>query len=101
MSWQLQAHAALLERPRTALVLCSLPKLARIFLMSAAIQGCAAPPVTFPGPDPSDASVPIPPVSYQPVTGAFPAQRPVEPMPWAKENEPAAPALGAVPEPKS
>lgn len=102
MSWQLQAQAASLERLRLTSFLHRLRELACILLLGGVIQGCAATPMApFAGPDPSDASVRIPAVSYHSTIGSFATQRPVEPAPWKTENEPVAPAPNRVPEPKS
>jgi hypothetical protein len=102
MSWLLQAQAASFERLRSTAFLNRLPKLASMVVLAGAIHGCAATPMApFAGPDPSDASAPIPAVSYHSTIGPFATQRPIEPAAWKKENEPVAPTPNRVPEPKS
>ncbi len=53
----------------------------------------ACKPLSYPlaGGDPSDPSVPVPPVRYQSSLGAYERQRPVEPAPWREQNERIAP----------
>jgi hypothetical protein len=86
MSWQLQAHAAF-ETPRMALSLLRPSRLACILCLGGAAQGCAGTPISPFSPDPTDASVRVPTVSYRSTTGRFTRKRPVEPSPW---EEPAA-----------
>jgi hypothetical protein len=81
MSWQLQAHAAF-ETPRMALSLLRPGRLSRILCLGGVIQGCAATPISPSIPDPTDASVRVPTVSYRSAIGPFSSQRPVEPGPW-------------------
>ncbi len=83
---QSQAHAASFERLRKTSFLRRFGKLASIPVLAAAAHGCAATPISpFPGPDPSDASLRVPAVSYRPAIGPFASQRPVEPGQWKKQ----------------
>jgi hypothetical protein len=43
------------------------------------------------GPDPADPGAGAPRVGYRSTIGSYKSQRPVEPGPWAEQNEPVAP----------
>jgi hypothetical protein len=92
MSWQLQARAAF-ERSRVALSLLRPGRLSSILCLGGVIQGCEATPISPSIPDPTDASVRVPTVSYRSAVGPFSSQRPVEPGPW-EEPTSQAPGLG-------
>ncbi|WP_092161714.1 hypothetical protein [Bosea sp. CRIB-10] len=52
----------------------------------ALLGACVAPPVIATGPSPADASVRVPALAYQPVTGGVKTFRPVEPKGWEELN---------------
>ena len=90
MCWQSQTHANLLEGLRKTFFLLRLGKLASIMVLAGVAQGCAAIPICSFTPDPTDASVRVPTVSYRSAIGPFSSHRP-EPGPW---KEPTAQAPG-------
>jgi len=91
MYWQSQTHANLFQGLRKTSFLRRLGKLASTLVLVGVIQGCAATPISPSIPDPTDASVRVPTVSYRSAIGPFSSQRPVEPGPW---EEPTAQAPG-------
>jgi hypothetical protein len=62
-------------------------KAAALVGMSAAVAGCAKPARPLAGPDPSDASIRVPPAVYRSTLGAYRSQRPAEPGDWTDTNE--------------
>ena len=62
------------------------PPLAAIIAAGMLLGACVAPPVIATGPSPTDASVRVPALAYQPVTGGVKTFRPVEPKGWEELN---------------
>jgi hypothetical protein len=91
MCWQSQTHANLFKGLRKTSFLRRLGKLASTRVLVGATQGCAATPISPSIPDPTDASVRVPTVSYRSTIGPFSSQQAVEPGPW---EEPTAQAPG-------
>ena len=57
------------------------------------LAGCAdAPRSPVAGPDPADPGARTPRVDYRSTVGSYRSQRPVEPAPWAEQNERVTPA---------
>ena len=57
------------------------------------LAGCAdAPRSPVAGPDPADPRTRTPRVDYRSTVGSYRSQRPVEPAPWAEQNERVTPA---------
>lgn len=52
----------------------------------AVLGACVAPPKIAVGPNPADASIRVPALAYQPVTGGVKSFRPVEPKGWEELN---------------
>lgn len=63
----------------------SLPVVA-VVVLAASLGACIAPPKIVSGPSPDDASVRVPALAYQPVTGGVKSYRPVEPKGWEELN---------------
>jgi hypothetical protein len=69
-----------------------LPAIAAIAIVAGS---CAPlPPTAVLGPDPSDPSVRVPGVQYRSAVASYRSRRPVEPGPWANQNESAKPNAG-------
>jgi hypothetical protein len=60
----------------------------------ALLTACSAapPPAPVAGAHPADPGVRVPPASYRSALGDYRTQRPVEPKPWAEQNERVTPA---------
>ena len=68
-------------------------KAAFIFILAALNAGCASvPPRPLAGADPADPAARVPAVRYRSTIGPYASQRPVDPAPWAEQNERVAPA---------
>ena len=65
----------------------------KLIVVALTLLVAACKPLSTPlaGGDPSDPSVPVPPVRYQSSLGAYGPQRPVNPAPWRQQNEQVAP----------
>ncbi len=65
-----------------------------VLLLTALVQGCAAPlpPSVSAGPAVSDPSTPAPRVSYRSTIGPYNSARPVGPAPWQQQNRQVAPS---------
>jgi hypothetical protein len=86
MSVQFRIRSAAFARGRV------LP-LAALGVLAALASGCSAIPASpLSGPDPSDPSVRVRPVSYRSTIAGYASQRPVEPRSWREQNERVAPA---------
>jgi hypothetical protein len=60
------------------------------------LAGCTdAPRLPVAGPDPAESGSRAPRVDYRSTIGSYKSQRPVEPGPWAEQNQ------GVAPQPKS
>jgi hypothetical protein len=60
-------------------------------IVAVMLSGCAAPPASVAKADPTDAAVPVPPVSYRSATTSYRSMRPAEPAPWRPQNDAVAP----------
>jgi hypothetical protein len=97
MSSPSRAYSATFER-LTTLFLRRLGRIARISILAALAEGCAAPPPSpFAGRDPSDPSTHTAPVRYRSTVAPYVSRRPADPVPWREQNEGVAPS--AKPEP--
>jgi hypothetical protein len=65
----------------------------KFIVIALTLLTAACKPLTYPfaGGDPSDPSVPVPPVRAPSTLGAYEPQRPVSPGPWRQQNEQVAP----------
>ena len=66
--------------------------IAAMATLSVLAGGCAlAPPVPYAGPNPADATAPLPSIRYRPTIAGYESLRPVEPAPWREQNDRIAP----------
>jgi hypothetical protein len=62
-------------------------------VLASPLAACSQPPpAPFAGPDPSDPRARVPAAAYRPTVAAYASQRPVEPLPWRKQNDRITPA---------
>jgi hypothetical protein len=61
----------------------------KFIVIAVTLLTAACKPLSYPlaGGDPSDPSVPVPPVRYQSSLGSYERHRPVNPAPWRQQNE--------------
>jgi len=92
MSAQLATRSAGWDRqgqPFSAKHFVALAALVLALALPACTQARLARPVAA---DPADPQAAAPPVAYRSAVGGYTSQRPVEPRPWAEQNQRVAPA---------
>ncbi|RAI34337.1 hypothetical protein [Rhodoplanes serenus] len=66
-------------------------KIAVLAALSAILSACSVPPPMAVGLDPADPDVPVAPTRYRSVTAGTVDYRPIDPKPWAEQNQQVAP----------